>query len=167
MRASDARKQQRGSDSRARATGGLPPAPVAAGPARGTLRRRPHALARPAPRRARLIQGILNEYVALLVGVEVLERALTRSEDAPPEQRAPILHNLAKAAADATVHPLGGGRAEVRLHQPQAAISPGQACVIYQGDRLIGVEAGGTGKELDAGLVYQFDLHESKSSGTN
>jgi outer membrane protein assembly factor BamB len=32
---------------------------------------------------------------------------------------------------------------------------------------IVGAPFGGTGKELDAGLVYQFDLHESKSSGTN
>ncbi len=41
-------------------------------------------------------------------------------------------------AVAATVRDLGSGRAEVALAEPQAAITPGQACVIYQRDRVLG-----------------------------
>jgi tRNA-specific 2-thiouridylase len=42
---------------------------------------------------------------------------------------------MAPAAAQVC---LAGDTAEVLLDQPQAAIAPGQACVFYQGDRLLG-----------------------------
>lgn len=40
--------------------------------------------------------------------------------------------------ATATLEDLGRGRARVQLAEPQAAITPGQACVIYDGNRLLG-----------------------------
>ncbi len=43
-----------------------------------------------------------------------------------------------QAAVPATVSGLGGGRAEVVLDAPQAAIAPGQACVMYRGERVLG-----------------------------
>ena len=44
----------------------------------------------------------------------------------------------AQPAIGAHVSPLADGRAEVRLEQPFAAIAPGQACVFYSGDRMLG-----------------------------
>jgi tRNA-specific 2-thiouridylase len=38
----------------------------------------------------------------------------------------------------ATVTPLANGAAKVKLHAPQRAITPGQACVFYQGDLVVG-----------------------------
>ncbi len=38
----------------------------------------------------------------------------------------------------ATVEPAEGGRHLVRLHEPQRAVTPGQAAVLYDGDRVIG-----------------------------
>ncbi len=45
----------------------------------------------------------------------------------------------AHAGTAATVEPTeGGGNYRVRLHEPQRAVTPGQAAVLYQGDRVIG-----------------------------
>ena len=38
----------------------------------------------------------------------------------------------------ATVTPLENGRARIRLHEPQRAVTPGQAAVIYDGDVVLG-----------------------------
>ncbi len=38
----------------------------------------------------------------------------------------------------ATVQALAGGEAKVTLHTPQRAITPGQACVFYDGDLVVG-----------------------------
>ena len=37
-----------------------------------------------------------------------------------------------------TIQVLEGGRATVRLHTPQRAVTPGQACVFYQDDLVVG-----------------------------
>jgi len=44
----------------------------------------------------------------------------------------------AHAGAGATVYPNGNGTARVRLHEPQKAVTPGQAAVFYQGDVCVG-----------------------------
>ena len=41
-------------------------------------------------------------------------------------------------AVSATLRGLGSKRAEVTLDAPEAAIAPGQACVIYYGERVLG-----------------------------
>jgi tRNA-specific 2-thiouridylase len=38
----------------------------------------------------------------------------------------------------ATLTPLGRGRARLRLHEPQKAVTPGQAAVFYEGDMVLG-----------------------------
>jgi len=54
----------------------------------------------------------------------------------PVEVTAKIRYNHPGAAA--TVTPLGPGGATVKLHEPQRAITPGQAAVFYQDDLVIG-----------------------------
>ena len=59
--------------------------------------------------------------------------------DVPPdaiECVAKIRYN--HPGAEATVTPGPGGTAEVRLHEPGRAVTPGQACVFYQDDLVIG-----------------------------
>jgi tRNA-specific 2-thiouridylase len=56
----------------------------------------------------------------------------------PPtlEVTAKIRYNHRGVAA--TVTPLAEGRAQVKLHEPQRAVTPGQACVFYQEDVVVG-----------------------------
>lgn len=59
--------------------------------------------------------------------------------DAPPgplEVTTKIRYN--HPGTPATVTPLGNGRAQVKLHAPQRAITPGQAAVFYQDDLVVG-----------------------------
>ncbi|MFZ0828082.1 MAG: tRNA 2-thiouridine(34) synthase MnmA [Verrucomicrobiia bacterium] len=55
---------------------------------------------------------------------------------APAEVTAKIRYNHPGTAA--TLTPLGPGRARVKLHEPQRAITPGQAAVFYQDDLVLG-----------------------------
>ncbi|HWH71686.1 MAG TPA: tRNA 2-thiouridine(34) synthase MnmA, partial [Candidatus Sulfotelmatobacter sp.] len=54
----------------------------------------------------------------------------------PLEVTAKIRYN--HPGTPATVTPLPGGRAQVKLHQAQRAITPGQAAVFYQDDLVLG-----------------------------
>jgi tRNA-uridine 2-sulfurtransferase len=54
----------------------------------------------------------------------------------PLRVTARIRHNHEPAAA--TIHVLGNGRARVVFDTPQRAVTPGQSCVWYQGDEVIG-----------------------------
>lgn len=59
--------------------------------------------------------------------------------DAPPasfEATAKIRYN--HPGTPATITPLANGDARVKLHVPQRAITPGQACVLYQDDLVLG-----------------------------
>jgi tRNA-specific 2-thiouridylase len=44
----------------------------------------------------------------------------------------------AQAPVPATLRALGGGGAEIALDAPEAGIAPGQACVFYEGSRVLG-----------------------------
>lgn len=54
----------------------------------------------------------------------------------PLEVTAKIRYN--HPGTTATVTPGSNGTAQVRLHTPQRAITPGQACVLYQDDLVVG-----------------------------
>ncbi|MGO8682907.1 MAG: tRNA 2-thiouridine(34) synthase MnmA [Limisphaerales bacterium] len=54
----------------------------------------------------------------------------------PIEVTAKIRYN--HPGTPATVTPLGQGEAKVKLHEPQRAITPGQAAVFYQDDLVLG-----------------------------
>ncbi len=56
--------------------------------------------------------------------------------EAPIEVLATIRYN--HTGANATVEPVENGKVIVRLHEPQRAITPGQACVFYQEDLVVG-----------------------------
>jgi tRNA-specific 2-thiouridylase len=54
------------------------------------------------------------------------------------EIRATVRIRSTHEGAAATVHGLGGGRAEIRFEEAQRAIAPGQAAVAYDGDVVLG-----------------------------
>ena len=61
--------------------------------------------------------------------------------DQPPESFecvAKIRYNHPGAAATVAVTPGANDTAEVRLHEPGRAVTPGQACVFYQDDLVVG-----------------------------
>ncbi len=53
-------------------------------------------------------------------------------------ERVQVKLRSAQEAAPAVLAPLGGGRAAVTLDEPAFGVAPGQACVFYDGDRVLG-----------------------------
>ncbi len=59
--------------------------------------------------------------------------------DSPPaEVRATVKIRYNHPGTFATIHPEADGRARIVLDEPQRAITPGQACVFYDGDLVLG-----------------------------
>jgi tRNA-specific 2-thiouridylase len=60
-------------------------------------------------------------------------------EDAPPEGwRVEARVRSTRQPAPAVVRPTGPDTAEVILDEPEEGVAPGQACVFYRGDRVLG-----------------------------
>jgi len=82
---------------------------------------------------------IVGEDSALACDTFTVERCNWIPFDAPAgplEVTAKIRYN--HPGTPATVTPLSNGRAQVKLHAPQRAITPGQAAVFYQDDLVLG-----------------------------
>lgn len=89
------------------------------------------------PARNRVVVG--DDEAALQRDAFTVERCNWIPFDAPAgelEVTAKIRHH--HAGTPATVTPQAGGSARVKLHTPQRAITPGQACVFYQDDLVVG-----------------------------
>ncbi|MBU6399924.1 MAG: tRNA 2-thiouridine(34) synthase MnmA, partial [Verrucomicrobia bacterium] len=56
----------------------------------------------------------------------------------PPTLEASVKIRYNHPGTPATVTPRADGGATVKLHVPQRAITPGQACVFYQDDLVVG-----------------------------
>lgn len=68
-----------------------------------------------------------------------IDRVNWVSRDEPDETSEVVVKiRYAHPGARATVTPLPEGRAQVRLHEPQKSVTPGQAAVLYDGDVVLG-----------------------------
>lgn len=88
------------------------------------------------PERGRVIVGPRE---ALAVGqftVRELNWLCRPLEEGP--RRATVMVRSSRPPAPATVRSLGAGRAEVVLEVPEYGVAPGQACVAFEGARLLG-----------------------------
>jgi tRNA-specific 2-thiouridylase len=63
-------------------------------------------------------------------------RFLSGSRDAPFRAQVRVRHRAKEAAA--TIFPRADGSARVRFDAPVRAVAPGQSCVFYDGDVVIG-----------------------------
>ena len=82
---------------------------------------------------------VVGDDSALVRAEFIAERCNWIAFDAPPatfEATVKIRYN--HAGTPATVSPLPGSAARVRLHVPQRAVTPGQAAVFYEGDMVLG-----------------------------
>jgi len=84
------------------------------------------------PETSRVIVGDAEDLISDSFEVD---RTLWHGE--PPETMT-VKIRYGHAGAEAAVTPLPGDRAQVRLHTPQRAVTPGQAAVFYDGDRVAG-----------------------------
>lgn len=67
-----------------------------------------------------------------------VDRVTWHGEEPDAPLRATVKIRYAHAGAGASVEPLPGRRAKIFLDEPQRAVTPGQAAVFYDGDRVVG-----------------------------
>ena len=75
-----------------------------------------------------------------LMGKSLIANGVNWLAIAPPAEpvRASVRIRYRAQEAPATIKPLGGGEVRVDFDEPQAAITPGQAAVFYDGDVVVG-----------------------------
>ncbi len=78
------------------------------------------------PRRATLTRALIMEAVNWLAGPP------------PPERRIEARHRHNEPAVPARVEPADDGRVRVVFEAPESGVAPGQACVLYEGTRVLG-----------------------------
>lgn len=85
-------------------------------------------------------QVVVGPKEALLADRLTIREVNWLGGDRLPQDGVEVMVKLRSAhpGAKATAFGLPGGGAEIMLHEPQGAISPGQACVMYDGDRMLG-----------------------------
>lgn len=123
--------------------------------------RKGHGVASPIHKQAYVVVAKRPETNELVVAIENADTPLlwarkavlhSISSTGEPLDTARVLNAQPRyrcPAGLADFKPLGGGRAELEYHEPQRALTPGQICALYDGDRLLG------------GAVFESIQHES------
>jgi tRNA-specific 2-thiouridylase len=86
--------------------------------------------------RNRLVVGKKQELLGSSLVASGVNWISIAPPDAPVKTAARIRYRAPESPA--TITPLGQGRARVEFDEPQPAITPGQAVVFYDGDRVVG-----------------------------
>jgi len=86
--------------------------------------------------RNRLVVGTREELYGHALEVEALNWVAVPGLEGPVEAQAKIRYRAPEAPV--LIEPLTADRARVRFREPQRAITPGQAIVFYQEDRVLG-----------------------------
>ena len=88
------------------------------------------------PESNRVLVGDVDELLTEEFEIDRVNWVSRERGDAPLEVTVKIRYNHPGAAA--TLTPLTDDRAALRLHDPQKAVTPGQAAVFYDGDVVVG-----------------------------
>ncbi|MEY2576396.1 MAG: tRNA-uridine 2-sulfurtransferase, partial [Verrucomicrobiota bacterium] len=88
------------------------------------------------PETNRVIIGSAEDLVSDDFEIDRANWIVPRDSDEPFEVTVKIRYS--HPGTRATVTPLENGRARIQLHEPQKAVTPGQAAVIYDGDVVVG-----------------------------
>ncbi len=106
----------------------------------GVADRRPLYVVRLDPARNAVVVGYREDLFSRGLTARQLSWVSGRFPDRPVEAEVKIRSRHRQAKAWITVRPDGdaGHRAEVEFESPQMAVTPGQAAVFYQGDRVLG-----------------------------
>jgi tRNA-specific 2-thiouridylase len=88
------------------------------------------------PETNRVIVGTAEDLVSEEFEIDRVNWVSRGVLDAPTDVTVKIRY--AHPGTAATIFPLADGCARVRLHEPQKAVTPGQAAVFYDGDVVIG-----------------------------
>lgn len=101
------------------------------------------------PETNELVVAIENEDTPLLWARHAVLHSISNTGE--PLDTARVLNAQPRyrcPAGLADFNPLGDGRAELTYHEPQRALTPGQICALYDGERLLG------------GAVFESVRHE-------
>lgn len=90
------------------------------------------------PARHRVVVGPRSSLARDRVVVREVNWLGTGDAPDPAGTKVHVKLRSAQPAAAATAFPAADGGAEVILDEPQFGVAPGQACVFYQGDRVLG-----------------------------
>jgi tRNA-specific 2-thiouridylase len=102
----------------------------------GISRPEPQYVVRIDPARARVVVGSAAEASRSRFDVREVSWVAGAAPAEPLRARVKVRHR--HEGEDATVAPLGEGRAEVTLDAPVRGVAPGQAAVFYRGDEVLG-----------------------------
>ncbi len=101
----------------------------------GIAAERPRYVLKVVPEQRAVVVGEPDQLAVAAIEIEDFRRMVELDERAELRAEVQVRHRSSPAPARVTIE---GGRAWVRFDAPIRAVAPGQAAVVYQGDRLLG-----------------------------